>query len=75
MAPFVESPLELKNLPSAPALVLTCLNDATTNSAASSRLADALSDSELEVFADGDHFSLYWDDKYMQRVAAFMGAA
>ncbi|MGA8126398.1 MAG: alpha/beta fold hydrolase [Mycobacterium sp.] len=69
---FIESPLQLSDLPDVPALLMTCAGDLTANPTASRRLALAMRRARLEFFPRGDHFSLYWQGEFVDTLAGFV---
>lgn len=73
LKPYVDTPQDLTNLPDVETLILTCDGDLTAHPKSSTRFAaEVLVKAQCVSLPFGDHFSLYWDDKYIDIVEEFV---
>ncbi|WP_084054548.1 SDR family oxidoreductase [Mycobacterium avium] len=73
LKPYVDTPQDLSNLPDVQTLILTCDGDLTAHPKSSTRFAaEVLVKAQCVSLPFGDHFSLYWDEKYIDIVEEFV---
>ncbi|OBJ87463.1 hypothetical protein A9W97_17815 [Mycobacterium gordonae] len=68
-----DNALDLSKLPYVPALILTCDGDVTSPPSSSTRFASEVPlKAQCISFPAGDHFSLYWDPRFIDAVDGFV---